>query len=115
MESDSPAVSRVSRRRYSLPAALPASSTSRETGSSKGLEAEGAMPGGFPYPDVGRASQEANAEFARMPQKRKDDDEGFQHPNAKKPKPVEESSEELHTPRWQNFRWERPVMSPLSF
>jgi hypothetical protein len=33
-----------------------------------------------------------------MPQKWKADDEGFQHPNAKKPKPAEESSEVLHPP-----------------
>jgi hypothetical protein len=62
---------------FSSSAALPTSSTSRETGSSKGPKAEGAMPGGFPCPDVGRASQEADAKSARMPRKRKADDEGF--------------------------------------
>jgi hypothetical protein len=117
MEPASPAASTVSRRRYSPPATLPASSTSQEMGSSNGPEAEGAMPGGFPCPDVGRASQEADIESARMPWKRKADDKGFQHPNAKKPNPLEESSEELHPSptRWQDFGWERPGMSPLSF
>jgi hypothetical protein len=56
------------------------------------------MLGGFPCPDAGRASQEADTESGRMPGKRKADDEGFQHPNAKKPKLAEESSEELHPP-----------------
>jgi hypothetical protein len=77
MEPDSPAASRVSRPRYSPLAALPAYSTSRETGSSKGPVADGTMPGGFPCPDAGRASQEANAESARMPRMRKADDLSF--------------------------------------
>jgi hypothetical protein len=61
------------------------------------------MSGGFPCPDAGRASQEADAESAKMPQKRKADNEGFQHPNAKKPKLAEESSKELH-PQMAGFR-----------
>jgi hypothetical protein len=67
MELDSPAVSRVSRSRYSPLAALPASSASWEMGSSKGPEEEEVMLGGFPCPDVGGASQEAEAESARIP------------------------------------------------
>jgi hypothetical protein len=47
--------------------------------------------------------------FSKMPRKWKADDEGFQHPNAKKSKPAEESSEELYPRKWQDFGWERPV------
>jgi hypothetical protein len=72
MEPQSPVASRVSPRGASPKAALQASSSpSQKTGSSKskGPAAEEAMLGFFPFPDVGGASEEADAESARMPQK----------------------------------------------
>jgi hypothetical protein len=56
---------------------------------------EEVMLGFFPCPDVGGASEEADAESARMPRKWKADDEGFKSPTAKKSKQAESSSEEL--------------------
>jgi hypothetical protein len=109
MEPDSSTMSRVSRRRSSPKAALLASSTSGETGSSMGSVVEALRLGWFPCPDVHRASEEADAESARMPRKRKADDEGFQHPNAKKSKSTKVSSKELYPCKWQDFGWECPI------
>jgi hypothetical protein len=74
-----------------------------------GSMAEEAMVEFFSCPDVGGASEEADAESARMPQKQKADDEDFQNPTTKKSKQAESSSEALFPPRWHDFGWERTI------
>jgi hypothetical protein len=67
------------------------------------------MLGWSPCPDVPGASEEADAESTRMPQKQVDY-EGCQNPTSKKSKPGESSIEEFVPPKWQDFRWKRPVI-----
>ena len=113
MDSSSTAESRVSaRRRARSRAPKPAlAAASRRLETVAAVVARGpAVAEWEPFPDVPLGFKKADADPARMALKRKAD-EGFLHPNNKKAKNEDASSdeEEEYPPKFLDFYWLCPV------